>query len=442
MNKIVIALLLMTTILTAQNSNDTLYLDLDKAVEIALKNNNDLKIARFNKDIADEKVDEAWGGAVYPEIKGSVNYRRALKKGVFTIEAPGFSGTFPIGTDNTLTTSLSIYQNIFSAAVFIGVSAAETFAKMSEKELETSRDLLKYNVKTAFNLVLLAAEVVQVNKATLANSEENLKNAEVLYKQGLVSEYDLVRARVQVQNAVPELEQAENALKTSMSTLKYVLGFEDGEKIAVTGKLTYEEQEFTDLNSYFEHIMANSPLILQKMLNVKLRDQAVSAYFADHFPTINAFGSWNIEAQENDSRSFPTWRYINSVNIGLELKIPIFNGWRTTSRINQAQLERDIAKETLHKTKKDLRNRLEETLLKISNQKEKIKAYKSGLEQAELAYNISKKRFSEGLATQLEIVDALLGVSRAKFNYLNGIFEYKTAIAALEQLLSKELKKN
>ncbi|NUM71953.1 MAG: TolC family protein [Ignavibacteriaceae bacterium] len=442
MKRILIALVLITSVVTAQNSNDTLYLDLGKAVEIALKNNNDLKIARYNKDIADEKVDEAWGGAVYPEIKGTVNYRRALKKGVFTIEAPGFSGTFPIGTDNTLTSSLSIYQNIFSAAVFIGVSAAETFAQMSEKELEASRDAVKYNVKNAYNLVMLAQEVVEVNKVTLANSEENLKNAEVLYKQGLVSEYDLVRARVQVQNAIPELEQAENAYKTAMSTLKYVLGFEDGEKIAVTGRLVYEEAEFTDLDSYFEHVMNNNPMLLQSMLNIKLRDQAASAYFADHFPTINAFGSWNVEAQENDSRSFPSWRYVNSINVGLELKIPIFNGWRTTSKINQAQLEYKIAQETLLKTKKGLRNKLEETLLKINNQKDKIKAYRSGLEQAELAYNISKKRFSEGLATQLEIVDALLGVSRAKFNYLNGIYEYKSAIAALEQLLSKELKNN
>ncbi|KAA0245431.1 MAG: hypothetical protein EDM75_15330, partial [Chlorobiota bacterium] len=92
--RLLIFTILLSFIVTAQKG-DTVVIDLQKAITIALENNYDLKTGLLNREIAYEKVEETWGQAVYPEIRGSVNYRRALKKGVFTIDAPGFSGTFP-----------------------------------------------------------------------------------------------------------------------------------------------------------------------------------------------------------------------------------------------------------------------------------------------------------------------------------------------------------
>lgn len=424
----------------AQEGTKTI-LDLEKAIKLALDNNYDHKIAKYNKLIADEQVTEAWGSAVFPEIKGLVNYRRALKKGVFVIDAPGFSGTFPIGTDNTLTSTLSLKQTLFSGAAFIGIRAAEVFADMQKYYVEVSESQVKYQVKEAYYLTLLSKEVVDLSLANLNRAKDNLKNTESLHKAGLVADYDLVRAKVQVQMLEPQYEEALNSLTNAENALKLATGLEIRSAIEIKDKITFIDGLVTDYDLYVSEMRRTNPVLKAQQEEINLRDAAVSVYFAQHFPTLAAFGNWNVEAQENDDRSIGDWRFNNSVTLGLELQIPIFNGWQTSAKVSQAELEHKIAQENLKKTRDILTNRLEATILKIENSRAKVKSYSEATTEAELAFSLSEKRFNSGVGTQLEVIDSQLGVTSAKFNYLSAIYEYLMAVTTLEQLLNREIYK-
>ncbi len=147
------------------------------------------------------------------------------------------------------------------------------------------------------------------------------------------------------------------------------------------------------------------------------------------------FTAW----QENDPRSFSDWRYKNAVHIGLNLKVPIFNGWQTTSKVDQAEIELLKAEEEFQKTNKFLKNQLEDILLKIEEKLFQIDAYSATIEQAQTGYDIALKRYSSGIGTQLENIDSLVELTRAKINYLNAVFEYYDLHARLEELLSTKV---
>ncbi len=412
--------------------------NLDKAISIALENNYDLKTGRLNKDIAYEKVDETWGTAVYPELKGSVNYRRALKKGVFTIDAPGFSGTFPIGTDNTLTATLSLSQNIFAGGIFIGAQAAEIYAKIADHVVEATELELKYQVKAAYFGVMVTREVLEVANANLSQAEDNLKNTQIKYDAGLVPEYDLVRAKVAVQTAKPELEQAKNSNQITKDVLRNIMGLGYNVEVEVSDSLKYKDQTVDEFDLVVEKMFKFNPVIKQLEQSINLREKAVGVYQSEFLPSLRAYGAWNVESQENDERSIGSWRFNNSINLGLELSVPIFNGWSSKSRVAQAELEVKIARENLKKTREGLATQLKETTLKIANQKEKLKAYTDAVSQAELAHSLANIRYTAGVGTQLEVIDAQVGVTRAKYNYLNGVYEYYLLISNLEKLSGKE----
>lgn len=412
--------------------------DIDKAISIALENNYDLKTGRLNKDIAYEKVEETWGTAVYPELKGSVNYRRALKKGVFTIDAPGFSGTFPIGTDNTLTATLSLSQNIFAGGIFIGAQAAEIYAKIADHVVEATELELKYQVKAAYFGVMVTREVLEVANANLSQAEDNLKNTQIKYDAGLVPEYDLVRAKVAVQTAKPELEQAKNSNQITKDVLRNIMGLGYNVEVEVSDSLKYKDQTVDEFDLVVEKMFKFNPVIKQLEQSINLREKAVGVYQSEFLPSLRAYGAWNVESQENDERSIGSWRFNNSINLGLELSVPIFNGWSSKSRVAQAELEVKIARENLKKTREGLATQLKETTLKIANQKEKLKAYTEAVSQAELAHSLANIRYTAGVGTQLEVIDAQVGVTRAKYNYLNGVYEYYLLISNLEKLSGKE----
>jgi len=422
----------------AAQPSEKVIVDLNKAISIAIENNYDLKTGRLNKDIAYEKVEETWGTAVYPELKGSVNYRRALKKGVFTIDAPGFSGTFPIGTDNTLTATLSLSQNIFAGGIFIGAQAAEIYAKIADHIVDATELELKYQVKAAYFGVMVTNEVLEVASANLSQAEDNLKNTQIKYDAGLVPEYDLVRAKVAVQTAKPELEQAKNSNQITRDVLRNIMGLSYNVEVEVSDSLNYKDLTIDEFELVVEKMFRFNPVVKQLEQTINLREKAVGVYQSEFLPSLRAYGAWNVESQENDERSIGSWRFNNSINLGLELSVPIFNGWSSKSRVTQAELEVKIARENLKKTKEGLATQLRETTLKIANQKEKLKAYTEAVSQAELAHSLANIRYTAGVGTQLEVIDAQVGVTRAKYNYLNGVYEYYLLIANHEKLSGKE----
>jgi outer membrane protein TolC len=125
--------------------------------------------------------------------------------------------------------------------------------------------------------------------------------------------------------------------------------------------------------------------------------------------------------------------------VGLNLKVPIFNGWQTTSRVNQAEIDLEKVREQYSLTNNSLKNQLEGILLGIKETRFQIDAYSSTIEQAQTGYDISLKRYSSGIGTQLETIDSLVELTRARVNYLNSIFDYYVLHAELEELLSSEV---
>ncbi len=420
-------------------AQDTLKLNLEKSIDLALIKNHDLKIAKLEYQRAEEQITEAFGLSVLPEIKGIVDYRRAIKRGEIILELPGFSGSFPQGTINTFTIGASLEQPLFTGAVFYATRISKVYAEISEKGYYSSQANLIKDVKRAYYAYLLAKEFKNLSIVTLKAAEDNLKNSKALYEAGIAPEYDFIRSKVQVQNILPEVEQAKNSMKIAKNSLRYVLGLDLEQPFIVEDSLVFAELTTDDYETS-SRIMNNQNFTLQQLkLQIELQDKAVSYEFSKHFPELFLTGNWQSTAQEND-RAFSRWRYINSVYVGLNLKVPIFNGFQTTSKVQQAKIEMMKAEEEFVKTDQLFKNQLDNLLLRIEETKNRISAYDATIDQAQLGYDISVKRYSNGLGTQLENIDALVALTRAKINYLDAIFTYYELHANLEALLASEVK--
>ncbi len=420
-------------------AQDTLKLNLEKSIDLALIKNHDLKIAKLEYQRAEEQITEAFGLSVLPEIKGIVDYRRAIRRGEIILELPGFSGSFPQGTINTFTIGASLEQPLFTGAVFYATRISKVYAEISEKGYYSSQANLIKDVKRAYYAYLLAKEFKNLSIVTLKAAEDNLRNSKALYEAGIAPEYDFIRSKVQVQNILPEVEQAKNSIKVAKNSLRYILGLDQEQPFIVEDSLVFVELTTDDYETS-SRIMNNQNFTLQQLkLQIELQDKAVSFQFSKHFPELFLTGNWQTTAQEND-RAFSRWRYINSVYVGLNLKVPIFNGFQTTSKVQQAKIDLMKAEEEFIKTDQLFKNQLDNLLLRIEETTNKIAAYAATINEAQLGYDISVKRYVNGLGTQLENIDALVALTRAKINYLDAIFTYYELHANLEALLASEVK--
>ncbi|HEX9615642.1 MAG TPA: TolC family protein [Bacteroidota bacterium] len=413
---------------------------LDQAVAIALEHNRDLTSARLEVERADARVREAWGYAL-PAVDLAGRYTRALERPVFFL--PDFNNlssgkTVPIeiGTAHAFDLTLSARQTLFNSTVIVGVGAAGVYSDAARRLLYAKEVETVAGVRKAFYGALMAGEVRNLMQANLRNAEENLANVRTMAGQGLVSEYDELRAVVGVENLRPEVIRAENNYALSLDGLRAAMGIGVSEAIDIDGELEHKEVPKDLVDSALEAVRDENPSLQALRLQVEVNEAFVSAERSNYLPTLSAFGTLQYQAAKN-TFVVSTNDFFRSAQVGLNISFNIFQGLQTNARVDQAAIEVRKSEAMLANMETNLRTAVHSTILQLNQAQQRINAQARTVEQAERGYRIATTRFVSGAGTQLEVNDAQLALTQAKVNRIQAIYDYLVASAELDQLLGR-----
>jgi outer membrane protein len=415
-------------------------LTIDDAVRIALERNQQLASSRFEVRKAQAQVNEAYGTAL-PALDLRGDYSRALKKPVFFLpdfQNPESNRIVPIeiGSDHAFNITLSARQKIFDYAVFTGVGAAKVYANAA-REMYRAKELeVTANVRIAFYGVLLAAEVRDMMYANLQNAEENLRNVRLLSSQGIVSEYDELRATVGVDNLRPAVIQAENSYALALDALKGAMGIDVREDIEVEGELEFREVNRELLASAQNNVLTTNASLQAMRLQVDVNRAFISYERSQYIPTVELFGNYQYQAAKNQF-DFTGNDFIGSSIVGISLSFNIFQGFQTNSRVQQARMELRKSEQQLSAYETALKTIVHSTLLRIEEADRRVQSQDRTVEQAEKGYRIATTRYVNGSGTQLEVNDAQLALTQAKLNKMQAVFDYLVASAELDNVLGR-----
>jgi len=436
LKKIVVLLVLLPLILSAQ-SKETSQLSLDRAIILALEKNADLKVAELEVNKSNEKVREARSG-LFPKIDVSGQYQRYLDKPVIFLP-PGspFGTTLKIGSDNSFSASASFSIPLFSYTLFEAIALSSDYLALTEQSYLAAKNKVVGDVKKAFLAALLTSETRDVMRSSLVNAEENFENVKRLNSAGTLSDYDLLRAEVQVENLRPLILQMDNNHKLALEALKVAIGLDAGMDISVTGNL---EDGFSSVTPKEEDVidefLKNYPQLAILDYQVRLNDRNITIETSSYFPTLAGFGSYQYQSQANDFK-FSDYNWVKTSIIGLQLSVPIFNGFKTAAKINQAEIGLKQSQEQKRNLTEALKTQTLSILYRLQQAAIRIKGQDKTVLQAQEGFNIAKTRLENSLATQLEVNDAELALRQAKLNRLQAIYDYKIAEAELETILGR-----
>lgn len=415
-------------------------LTLDDAVRIAVENNRELIMARLEMDKADYLVNEAYGTAL-PNLSASGTYTRALKKPVFFLpdfQNPGSGRIIPIeiGSDNSYQFGFTATQILFNAAVFTGVGTARIYREASKHLYNEAYNKTVTETKQAFYGVLFARDVHRMIQASLENAERNLENVQLLFDQGIVSEYDLIRARVQTDNIRPSVIEAERNVLLVMNGLKLILGLSPTESIDPRGELDSIPNDDGLLDNAARLVVERNASLRALEEQTRVNEQLITIYRTESLPTLAAFGDYQWQAQNEHLGNLSTNDFVRSSQIGLALSLNIFNGMQTTARVDQARVEHMKSQQQLGATRDALTTNIENIRYRLEEARRRIDSQSMTVEQAEKGYAIATTRYQSGAGTQLEINDADLALMRARVNRVQAVYDYLVAKADLEYMLS------
>ena len=428
-------------------------LSLEDAVRLAIKHNSDLRTARLEVDKSDARVAEAWGYTM-PSVDLSGQYMRFIDKPTTyfpdIIMYPLFSlidttfkqkprgGFVPISMvpSYAASTTLMVRQILFNGAVFVGVGAASTYSQLA-RDLYYARQVETVNkVRKAYYGALLAREALDLVRSSLQNAEENLKNVQLMRRQGIVSEYDELRASVGVENLRPIVIQNETNYGLALDNLRTTVGLQSPEDVELTGALTFEAVGDSLLAQAPVALVESNPNLRIVRRQIDLNHALINAERTNYLPTIAAFGSYSYSVSK-DRFNFSTNDFFKSSQVGLSISLNLFQGFQTSSRVEQAQLEQRKSEEQKINLERTLRMGLHSILGNLKQAQKRIEAQQRTAETAQRGYKIVTSRFLINAATQLEVNDAQLALNQAKVNRMQAIYDYLVASADLDQVLGR-----
>lgn len=436
MKKPLLLFMTFSALILAQ-TKQTSVLNLEQAISLALEKNADLKIASMEVNKSEEKLREARSG-LFPQLNASGQYQRYIDLPVIFMP-PGspFGPTLKIGADNSFAASASLSVPLFAWSLYQGIGLASDALTISQENYRSVKNKVVGDVKKAFLTVLLTRETKDVMKQSLKNAEDNFENIKRLNSAGTLSDYDVLRAEVQVENLKPTVLQMENNYVLSLEALKVTIGLDANHDIDVVGEMNFEEPyQIPTQQEVIDELIKNNPQLAILENQVKLNDRNISLENSAYLPTLAGFGSYQYQAQANDFK-FSDYNWVKTFVIGVQLQIPIFNGFKTQARVSQAEIGLNQSVEQKRNFTEALKTQALSILYRIEQAVKRIEGQNKTVSQAAEGYEIAKRRLANSVAIQLEVNDAELALRQAKLNRLQAIYDLKVAEADLENVLGR-----
>ena len=408
-----------------------LHLTLDQALEIALSENNTIKIA----DMTIEKSGYAQKGSyasLYPNINISGSYQRTLQKQVMVMDMGGQAMEIKVGRDNNINTSASASMPLVNATLWESLKLSGMDVEMAVEQARSSKIAMVKQVKQAFYAVLLAQESHKVIGQVYENAQKNYEKTLQRFNVGKASEVERLRAQVTMMNAEPNVSSAENAVLLATWQLKAVMGIDLGTEVEVVGDLNnYTAELLTPYVS--EEDISNNSSLLQLDIQDRMLESTIKMQKNQYIPTLAASINYNYSAMGDDKLSwFP------SSTAALSLSVPVFDGFQKRYAIKQTKVSKNMLALQRLDTERNLRiairNYNDQMALCIKN----YQAANATVSIAQKSYDISEKMYEVGKATMVELNDAQVALMQAQLTEAQAIYNFMVTKASLDELIGKE----
>ncbi len=417
---------------------DSVHVNLQKALEIALSENPTIKVA--NRDIQAKKYYKSEQiAALFPSVSLAGSWQATLKKQKMVMEMGGNPMEIEVGTSYNYSAGLNFSLPLVAAPTWYNLKLSQVDVELAVENARASRISLINEVKKAYYGMLLAKDSYQVLLTSYENVQLTAQNTYDKYEQGLASDFDKLRAEVQVKNQKPQLTSAENSLYLATMMLKVLMGVEVNEPIIFDGQLSDFEDDmlqYQELDPARVSLSNNTNLVqldyAQKQLELSQKMIKSSAC-----PTLALSGNYQYMTMANNL-DFSTYNWFPYSVIGLSLQVPILSWVGTSYKLKQSKLSMESLNDQRQYLENNLRVSLNNSLYNINKAIEDLASNKETMMQADRAYNIVKKQFEVGMATWLDLNSAELALTQSRLLYNQSVYNFLTAKAELDSVLGNE----
>ncbi|MCX2575988.1 TolC family protein [Pedobacter sandarakinus] len=400
---------------------------LKDALTYALQNNARVRKAKLDIEGGRYKVEEVRAQAL-PQLSGVAGLTYNPIIGQQVVDFGGQLQTLKFGQKWNSNAGLQLSQQIFNQQVFTGLQAARS----SEEYYNLTSQLTEEQI---IELVANNYYQVLVNRQQLNVIDTNIKNVNIVekvisnqFKNGLARKIDVDRINVNLTNLTTQREQVVNAIIQLENQLKFAMGMPVATPITLP---TTELTEVKQLPLFTDSIdLANRTEVKLLDNQDKLLSLQRKSIVAEYYPTLSLSGNYTYSSQSNSFdflSSNASSIGFGSSAIGLTLRVPIFNGFLTRSKIRQQDITIKKAQEDRREATNSLNLAYENAKIQLRNNLNTIKSQRKNADLAQEIYKSTQNNYNNGLASLTDLLETENSLTAAQNSYTQALLNYKIA---------------
>ncbi|WP_347158855.1 TolC family protein [Pontibacter chitinilyticus] len=423
-------------------------LSIREALNYAGQHSNNVKVARYDEEIAQQQINEIKGTGL-PQANITGNFSDNLKLPQLVL-AGNFPGTgqagegaeatkITLGQKYNSTLTGEVTQMVFNPSFWVGLKAAKESVQLYQQQTQQVSEATAYNVANAYNQVIVLDKQLALLRSNLENTNKILQTTKLQFENGVAKKVDVNRLLVNASNLASQLHQAELNRQQALNSLKYQMGMPLNEPIVLSDTtLDYSADLAAVALANVEEDMFKNRLeykILKTNLALQELDRKNKA--AGYLPSLSAFANYGYSAQGAELGLFKTpnnnWIDYTTSSVGLRLNIPVFDGLQRNARIQQSKLKAKQLEEQINLTKQGINLEISNALTQYRNTLQRIEAEQQNVDLAQQVYEVTQLEFREGVGSSTDVVEAETSLRTAQNTYITTLLNLYTARLDLEK---------
>ncbi len=431
-------------------------LTVQQAVELAFKNLADVKNAQLDYQIQQAQNKEITGQAL-PQVTGNLGGNRYLQlpgilfpqseEGIYSVlrregliapstqAPPPTSVLFSFQQPWNANAGITLQQLLFQPDVFVGLQARFTALELSKAQLELVKDRVKDSAYKKYYAILIAEKQLVFLNEGIKRLEKFNTDLSAMYQNGFAERLDLDKVQVQLTNLQTTRNIIESSVKISYALLKFSLGLSQKDTVVLKDELSIEKIKENLLDESFNY--TDRPEIRALEHARKIQQLDLRRHKLGYLPTVAAQANYSVNGMGQRFFTDKNTTWIRSSFIGLNVNVPIFDGFQRKYKIHQARFKVEKAENNLQYLKQAVDMEQFATKEILKNSLLNLDAQQRNMQLAERVFNTTKLKFQEGMGSSFEVLQADADYQTAQANYFNALYNAIVARISYQRSLGK-----
>jgi outer membrane protein TolC len=408
-------------------------LSVQDAVKLTLVHNKMLQRTLEERSIAEGQVLSA-RAAYLPNASLSAEYRR-LDEATVLPAFPAFGDQpIPISTLNNYSAGLVVTQPFYAGgAIGAQVQLARLSSLGADQTVRAATQDVAYAAETAYYDLLLSHHLVDISAEAVRTAKVHLEDVEKKRAGGVASNFDVLRAQVELSNFEAELSRSKNAINIARANLIKTMGVSQDSDFVLSDEFVFAPVKVT-MEEAVQTAFTNRPDLYSREYQIRQQREQLRLARSRYLPRVNGFFNYTwANPAPHQFTAADDWG--SQWTTGLQGAWPLFDGFQREGTIRQEKARLRQAQIGLIDAEETAVFELTQAILSMENAEEFVQSQRLNLTRAKEGLRLAQVGYEQGVNTQVEVIDAQSALTTARVNYYQAIHSHVVAKLAVQRAM-------